>query len=161
MCSACMTISPLGSNSAVEASRRSLMLAECAERIRTAPISSQIACSAPVSTWSSTGSISGRSRWIVPCRSVVADQPVATSSVDSGSSMHRRAGSARGARTSRSPSDGSAPRDRGADPDRDELELLVGVAVAVALLVQRLERLAQLAGLGWRPATGSSNAWPR
>ena len=51
------------SNSAVEASRRSLMLAEWAERISTAPISSQIARSAPVSTWSSTGSIShGSSR---------------------------------------------------------------------------------------------------
>src|SRR5689334_7180326 len=57
MCSACITISPRGSNSAVDASRRSLMLAECAERISTAPISSQIARSAPDTTWSSTGSI--------------------------------------------------------------------------------------------------------
>ena len=43
MCSACMTISPLGSKIAAEQSRRSLMLAEWAERIRAAPISSQVA----------------------------------------------------------------------------------------------------------------------
>ena len=48
MCSACMTICPSASNSAVEASRRSLMFDECAERISTAPISSQAARSAPV-----------------------------------------------------------------------------------------------------------------
>ncbi len=56
MCSACITISPAGSNSAVEASRRSLMLAEWAERISTAPISSQVARSAPTTTCSWTGS---------------------------------------------------------------------------------------------------------
>src|SRR6202012_6142769 len=43
--------------SAVAASRGSLMLAQWAERIRTAPISSQVARSAPVTTCSSTGSI--------------------------------------------------------------------------------------------------------
>ena len=47
MCSACMTISPRGSNSAVEQSRRSLMFAECALRTSAAPISSQAAFSAP------------------------------------------------------------------------------------------------------------------
>ena len=47
MCSACMTISPSASKSAVEASRRSLMLAECAERTSTAPISSHAARNAP------------------------------------------------------------------------------------------------------------------
>ena len=57
MCSACMTISPFASNSAVDASRRSLMLAEWAERMSTAPISSHTARSAPVRTWSSTGSM--------------------------------------------------------------------------------------------------------
>ena len=41
---------------AVEASRRSLMFAECAERTSTAPISSQAARSAPTITWSVTGS---------------------------------------------------------------------------------------------------------
>ena len=56
MCSACMTISPSALNSAVEASRRSLMFEECAERISTTPISSQAARRAPVSTCSSIGS---------------------------------------------------------------------------------------------------------
>ena len=49
MCSACITICPSGSNRAVEASRRSLMFEECAERISTTPISSQAARRAPVS----------------------------------------------------------------------------------------------------------------
>ena len=57
MCSACITSSPAGSNSAVEQSRRSLMFAECAARTSTAPISSHAARSAPVVTCSSTGSI--------------------------------------------------------------------------------------------------------
>ncbi len=56
MCSACITICPSASNRAVEASRRSLMFDECAERISTTPISSQAARSAPVSTCSSIGS---------------------------------------------------------------------------------------------------------
>ena len=47
MCSACITISPRASNSAVEASRRSLMLAEWAARTSAAPISSHTARSAP------------------------------------------------------------------------------------------------------------------
>ena len=57
MCSACITIAPSASNSAVDASRRSLMLAECAERTSTAPISSQAARRAPSITWSVTGSM--------------------------------------------------------------------------------------------------------
>src|SRR4051794_23501054 len=56
MCSACMTSSPRGSNRAVEQSCRSVMFGECADRIRTAPISSQAARSAPVITWRATGS---------------------------------------------------------------------------------------------------------
>ena len=59
MCSACMTIWPRRSKSAVEASRRSLMFAECAARTSTAPISSQVARSAPLRTWRVTAS-SGR-----------------------------------------------------------------------------------------------------
>src|SRR3954453_12027606 len=58
MCSACMTIAPSGSNSAQEASRRSLMFAECEARTSTAPISSHAARSAPVATLSVTGSMS-------------------------------------------------------------------------------------------------------
>jgi len=45
-----MTMRPRSSKSAVEASRRSLMLAEWAERTSTAPISSQAARSAPSMT---------------------------------------------------------------------------------------------------------------
>src|SRR4051794_3862090 len=51
MCSACMTMRPRSSNRAVEASRRSLMFAEWAERTSTAPISSQAARSSPSITW--------------------------------------------------------------------------------------------------------------
>src|SRR3954452_829524 len=58
MCSACMTIWPWWSNSAVEASRRSLMLAEWALRTSTTPISSHAARRAPSMTWSVTGSMS-------------------------------------------------------------------------------------------------------
>ena len=50
MCSACITNSPRASNRAVEQSRRSLMFGEWAERIRTAPISSQIDLSRPERT---------------------------------------------------------------------------------------------------------------
>ncbi len=50
MCSACMIIRAPASNSAVEQSRRSLMFAECEERTSTAPISSQAARSAPLTT---------------------------------------------------------------------------------------------------------------
>src|ERR1700756_2535749 len=53
MCSAWAIIRPPSSNSAVEQSRRSLMLAEKDERIRTAPISSAIERSAAPITWSS------------------------------------------------------------------------------------------------------------
>ena len=61
MCSACMTSSPAGSKRAVEQSWRSVMFGEWAERISTAPISSQAARSAPVITWRATGSSPGRS----------------------------------------------------------------------------------------------------
>src|SRR3954447_4320440 len=56
MCSACMTIWPCASNSAQEASRRSLMLAEWAALTSTAPISSHAARSAPETTRSVIGS---------------------------------------------------------------------------------------------------------
>src|SRR6478736_9246806 len=56
MCSACMTIWPSASNSAQDASRRSLMLAEWAALTRTAPISSQAARRAPDTTRSVIGS---------------------------------------------------------------------------------------------------------
>ena len=56
MCSACITSSPPASKSAVEQSWRSLMLAEWAERISVAPISSQAARRPPISTCSVIGS---------------------------------------------------------------------------------------------------------
>jgi len=54
MCSACATIRPASSKIAVEQSRRSLMFAENAERMSTAPISSATARSALPITCSST-----------------------------------------------------------------------------------------------------------
>src|SRR4029079_15597781 len=62
MCSACMISAPAGSKRAVEQSWRSVMFGECAERIRTAPISSQAARRAPLITWRSTGPSSGMIR---------------------------------------------------------------------------------------------------
>ena len=56
MCSACMTNSPSGVKSAAEQSRRSLMFGEWAERMSTAPISSQIDRSRPTRTPSAIGS---------------------------------------------------------------------------------------------------------
>ena len=53
MCSACAIIRPRSSKSAVEQSRRSLMLAEKAERMSTAPISSAIARRTLPMIWSS------------------------------------------------------------------------------------------------------------
>ena len=62
MCSACAIMRPRSSKSAVEQSRRSLMLAENAERISTAPISSATERSALPRTWSSIFTLSSRSR---------------------------------------------------------------------------------------------------
>ena len=57
MCSACATIRPRASNTAVEQSRRSLMLAECAARTSAAPISSATPESAADITRRVAGSI--------------------------------------------------------------------------------------------------------
>ena len=53
MCSACAIMRPSESKRAVEQSRRSLMLAEKAERTSAAPISSATARKALPMTWSS------------------------------------------------------------------------------------------------------------
>ena len=53
MCSACATMRPFSSKSAVEQSRRSLMFAENADRTSAAPISSATPRSACPRTWSS------------------------------------------------------------------------------------------------------------
>src|SRR6187200_2888191 len=58
MCSACAIRRPWASKRAVEQSRRSLMLAEKAERMRAAPISSATARRALPSTWSSMFTLS-------------------------------------------------------------------------------------------------------
>ena len=88
MCSACMTIWASASNSAHDASRRSLMLAEWAALTSTAPISSQAARSAPETTRSVIGSTltSPSPARIVPDSSTSPDQPGGTASVASGSS---------------------------------------------------------------------------
>src|SRR5947208_7215695 len=128
MCSACMTISPRGSNSAVEQSRRSLMFAECALRTSAAPISSQAAFSAPVTTWSSTGSSTREHRPVgrlLPAPSIRHEQ---RDLGVVGAQLDARAGIDAG------------------DPQRHELDVGCVVAVAVALLVQFGERRPQLAG---------------
>src|SRR5215475_8476464 len=62
MCSACATIRPRSSKSAVEQSRRSLMFAENEERIRTAPISSAIDRNDAPITCSRIGAITSLTR---------------------------------------------------------------------------------------------------
>ncbi len=188
MCSACITISPAASKSAVEQSRRSLMLAECAARIRTAPISSQAARSAPTMTWRVIGSspaircslpssCSPPEATIVPASSTSAPQPGGRTSVASGSSKiagPRR----RGRRAARRGGPVALPlaaearlaRDLGELPvggrarprlgpggdhrqaDVDQLDLALGVAVAVALLVRGGEALGELGRVGPRRA---------
>ena len=128
-----------------------------------------------------------RVRWIVPVSSTSPAQPGGTSSVDSGSSTTagpasvgaRRRGAAQHLELDRSPSSvaaraarsqsgssGVAARARASTSapgvarhaDRDQLELLLGVAVAVALLVLGLERLAQLARASGRRTGGDRRA---
>ena len=159
------------SNRAVEASWRSLMLDECAERISTAPISSHAARSAPVMTCSSIGS----SRSSAPvgsqsCRRVDARPPAAGqdrvrhrpqstvphSSTARPTTRAGRTASPRAGDRTVGPSTSARRRrrrrrrrlnarrcapDRRAD--RHQLDLAVVVAVAVALLVRAGERLAQ------------------
>ena len=117
MCSACITSSPAASKSAVEQSRRSLMFAECAERISTAPISSQAARSAPTRTWRVIGS-TGSSRALLG-----DDRPGASTSArhPGGSTGSPRAARTRRARGGRVPAAGLAaqdlaPRPAGAEP---------------------------------------------
>ena len=68
MCSACVTMRPRSSKSAVEQSRRSLMFAENAERMSAAPISSAIARSDAPMTCSSMSINASSARTSVPCR---------------------------------------------------------------------------------------------
>ena len=138
MCSACAIIRPASSNTAVEQSRRSLMLAENAERISTAPISSATARSELPITCSSTFIASAPA-----CRrrsSRRASRPAPSTS-------RRPARPPTGPLTSRRtpPPDGDvwAGDDLGG-PHRDELDLARLVGVAVPLLVRTMERLREL-----------------
>ena len=71
MCSAWITSRPAASNSAVEQSRRSLMLGDSALWISAVPISSAMPRSEPTATWSSAAFTSFSSLRI-PCSSAVA-----------------------------------------------------------------------------------------
>src|SRR3954452_4174935 len=128
MCSACMTISPRGSNSAVEQSRRSLMFAEWALRTSAAPISSHAAFRAPVTTCSSTGSSTAEHHAVAGL--------LAVPSIGHEQRQLRVVGAQLDART------GLDAR----HAQRHELDVRRVVAVPVALGVQRRERLAQLIG---------------
>ena len=147
MCSACMTISPAASKSAVEQSRRSLMLALWAERTRTAPISSHAARSAPAVTCRAIG-VDGHRRPLQHERAGVVGRTAPALGDD-----ERRLGQRDDGRTFDRLARRRAEVDRrgrqpAGDADGDELDLAVGVAVAIALLMQRLEALAQLVTLG-------------
>ena len=91
MCSACVTMPPASSKSAVEQSRRSLMFAENAERTSTAPISSAIARRPLPMTWSSTGDHAVLRSTSVPCGSVSPAQPSGTQAVAPVELEHREA----------------------------------------------------------------------
>ena len=170
MCSACMTMRPRASNSAVEASRRSLMLAECAERTSTAPISSQAARSAPSMTWRVTGSrplsapspprrhrsapasragprASSRAarRW--PGRRARLRRGPARPRPAARRRRERRAFRARSAGPAAA-GGGSAPGSAAATRTVTSSSWRLGVRVAVALLVRAVEGLAQLVRIG-------------
>src|SRR3954470_13542142 len=147
MCSACMTISPWASKSAVEQSWRSLMLAECALRMSTAPISSQAARSAPVATCRAMGSRSATAQDHRPGRVAAPAPAVRHDERRLGQGDDRRPGDGPGvAVVAGLPADVGAGLDpRGAHGD--ELDVGLGVAIAVALLVGGGERLAQRARL--------------
>src|SRR5579884_126414 len=155
MCSACAIIRPPSSKSAVEQSRRSLMFAEKAERIRTTPISSAIDRSAAPSTCSSTG---------MECpafftkSSPTREHPEGTipNPLPPGGKPDRRPvqfdrgragrGLPRQVRTRRRRTWQLElrPRDDVRCVDRDELDLPLRLGVAVALLVRSVERGAEV-----------------
>ena len=186
MCSACITIWPPASNRAVEASRRSLMFAECAERTSTAPISSQAARSAPSITCSVTGPIRscralqrhGRRLRRARCQpgGTTSVEPSAARSRPGPPAAPRRAPArarlqlaarehepARAPRSAAPPAAARArlgPGARGGHADRDELELRLVVRVAVAALVRAVEGLAQIVHGGARRARPPSARTP-
>ena len=152
MCSACAISRPRSSKSAVEQSRRSLMLAEKAERIRTAPISSATARRALPMTWSSMFTLSS-STSVGP--SLAPTHPGGIQQVAPSSSSERRARRRRAARRRGSSQLGAAAHVRRAH--RDELDLPLAVGVAVPLLVRAVEALRERSACS---GTVSSNDWP-
>ena len=145
------------------------MLAECAERTSTAPISSQAARSAPSSTCSVTGSRLTLRPPCSTCLRVGARAPARRHDQRRLGQLARPPGPSQLAGTARPPPrvdrlavehGRRAPRpcrrrarrrrelragQRDGDPHVDELELAPRVGVAVALLVRRSNALAQLA----------------
>src|SRR4051794_22133122 len=172
MCSACMTIWPSGSNSAVEASRRSLMFAECAERTSTAPISSHAARRPPSITWRVMGSstlhhhrLGARVR--APAR---RHHQRGARQLEDRRALRLRLALAEHlglvlliAEPHRSrplwfclrglAGLGLGARQGGGHPDGHQLERGVRILVAVALLVGAVEAAAQIAGLGLERAS--------
>src|SRR5215216_4884434 len=173
MCSACMTIWASASNSAQEASRRSLMFALWDAFTSTAPISSQAARSAPETTRSvigSTGTLLQPDRAGLEhlARPAGRNGERGLGQLDQGRALDLRArrglaGQHRGlvlladedrrARGRLRAGRGRARRGgvhvgsglRRGRAQRDELDLALGVAEAVGLLVGGVEGLAQLA----------------
>ena len=185
MCSACITIRPPASNRAVEASRRSLMLAECAERTSTTPISSQAARRRADQHLEGDRVEPAHRSSTTASASAVARQPGGTTSVAPGSSNTAgplqlgRAGPQRPARRPRSPNRtgaraaplgagrrgrrrGLGPRQGRRHPHGHQLELRVRRRRSRSAAVGGGEPLAQLLGrrARARPPPPSSKAWP-
>ena len=139
MCSACATIRPCSSNSAVEQSCRSLMFAENAPRISTAPISSAIETSWAPITCSSTGIMR-------PVRAVAfrwrRSRPPSPTAPSTTRPRARPAG-ARGRRARGPLQLERRARSRLGGPHGDELDLQGAVRVAVARLVRSVKALGQ------------------
>src|ERR1043166_1178688 len=141
MCSACAIIRPRSSNSAVEQSRRSLMLAEKEERMRTAPISSAIDLSDAPITWS----------WIAAFASLTRHDPAGTipNPHPPGGNPEGRAlefDELRARCTAWFASRQLQRRTRLEvhDADGDELDLAAAIRVAVALVVRPVEPLREV-----------------
>ena len=177
---------PSASNSAVEASRRSLMFAEWAERTSTAPISSHAARSAPSITWRAIGSspliasitTASPSRGRRPAR---RHHQRRAGQLDDRRPLDRRPRPGRGPRrrATRRRSARAGCRARSASPARrgsrlgagqrhghahgHQLELGVRVGVAVALGVGAVERAraGRRVGLGRRPPPPARTPGPR
>ena len=155
MCSACATMRPAASKSAVEQSRRSLMFDENAERTSAAPISSATARSAAADHLELDGDHRRRSRTSVPCRSVSPAQPAGTQQRRTGR-IRRGSGPSTAVCVARRARPGPGHDLRRAHGDELDCPVAVGVPVALfmrgmeAILEARAERDGQLEGLASR-----------